>query len=123
MEPEFFQYDLGQKHDRKRPAITKTAGLLFLPSRLIGKPDHLGLDLAHLLQFFPYVFYLLLLPGLDEFYFLLCIIELDMRIHIEGDGNVAVPIRYWSVLALTPERAILMVIVNLHAWAEDTVQC
>lgn len=63
---------------------------LFLFSRLIGKPDHLGLDFSHLLQFFPYVFHLLLLPYLDQFHFLLGIIELDMGVHIEGDGNVAV---------------------------------
>lgn len=59
-------------------------------SRLIGKPDHLGLDLAYLLQFFPYVFHLLLLPYLDQFHFLLGIVELDVGIHIEGDGYIAV---------------------------------
>ena len=61
-----------------------------VPSRLIGKPDHLGLDLAYLLQFFSDVFHLLLLSGLDEFYFFLGIVELDVGVHIEGDGYIAV---------------------------------
>ena len=72
------------------------------PSRLIGKPDHLGLDLAHLLQFFPYVFHLLLLPGLDECHFFLGVIELDVGVHIQGDGNVAVPHQVLESLGTDP---------------------
>ncbi len=57
---------------------------------LIRKPDHLRLDLSHLLQFFPYTFHLLLLPGLDHFHFLLGIVELDVGVHVQGDADVAV---------------------------------
>ena len=102
---------LSKNPDRKRLAITWSAGLFSAPwpasspcsslftlysalpdfsSRLIVKPDHLGLNLAHLLQFFSDVFHLLLLPGLDEFYFFLGIVEFDVGVHIEGDGYVAV---------------------------------
>ncbi len=74
----------------------------FSPSRLIGKADHLGLDLAHLLQIFPYVFHLLLLPGLDECHFFLGVIELDVGVHIQGDGNVAVPHQVLECLGTDP---------------------
>ena len=41
-------------------------------------------------QFLPDVFHFLLLPRLHQFHFLLGVIELDVRIHIQRDGNVAV---------------------------------
>jgi hypothetical protein len=68
----------------------RRSSLCTLHSALPGKPDHLRLDLSHLLQFLPHAFHLLLLPGLDHFHFFLGIVELDVGVHVQGDANVAV---------------------------------
>ena len=68
----------------------RRSSLCTLHFSLPRKPDYLRLDFSNLFQFFPYAFHLLLLPGLDEFYFFLGIVEFDVGVHIEGDGYIAV---------------------------------
>lgn len=47
-------------------------------------------------------FYFFLLPLLDKFHFFLGIIEFDMRIHIECDGNIAVSHQILQCLGAYP---------------------
>lgn len=63
---------------------------MFHGLRLVTERNDFRLYFSYLFQFFPNVFHFFLLLFLDQLHFFLSIIEFDMRVHIEGDGYIAV---------------------------------